>query len=122
MRMFVVIAALGAACSRSSEENLGLSGAGAGAADVAHLDRPAELLRALAMPGRELDRRLGARGVEASSSLKIEAPGRAPETLDETWQLDSDGRDQVHLTHDNARGYGVEATAARAAFYVRPRY
>jgi hypothetical protein len=115
-----------AACSRGGGENLGL-GAASNAApgptiDRARLTQPQELLRALSLPGRELDRLLGARSVEASSSLKIEPPGKAAETLDETFRLDSDGRGAWHVVHDNARGYGVEATTVAGELFIRQRY
>jgi hypothetical protein len=111
------------ACSRPGEENLGLSGKPASyAIDVAQLSRPGELLRALAMPGREIDKRLGARRLDASSTLKVETAGKPAETLEETYRLDTDGRGGLKLVHDNSRSYGVEAVVAGGDLYVRPRY
>lgn len=112
-----------AACARPGEENLGLTGRVADhAIDVAQLHQPAELLRALRVPGDELDKRLGARRLEATSTLKIEPPGKPAETLEESFRLDADGRGGVHLVHDNARGYGLEAVVTGDGLYVRPRH
>ncbi|HZS39653.1 MAG TPA: hypothetical protein VFF06_22630 [Polyangia bacterium] len=125
MRSAILLLALGAAaCSRGGGENLGLGDkrAPAPAIDSARLTQIGVLLEALKLPAGEIDRALGARGVEASSSIKIEPPGKAAEQLDETWRLDSDGRGAWHLVHDNARGYGVEATSLAGALYIRPRY
>src|SRR5688572_3853643 len=77
-------------CSCGTDENLGMGSKPQPAAvDVAKLTQPTELLRVLALPGSELDRRLGARHVEASSSVKLEPPGKPAETLDETFKLDN---------------------------------
>jgi hypothetical protein len=119
----VAVLCLWAGCSRGSDENLGMGGKPQPAAiDVGKLAQPAELLRVLALPGSEIDRRLGARHVEASSSVKLEPPGKPAETLDETFKLDSDGAGALHLTHDNSRQMGVEAVVHGGEIYVRPRY
>lgn len=106
----------------SGDENLGLSHGGAVAIDVARLTQPDELVKALALTGRDLDQRLGAHRMEASSTLKLTLPGQAPLALDETFVVESDGRGGVHVLHDNARGNGFEATALGDDLYVRPRY
>jgi hypothetical protein len=120
MRVFFLLVAL-AGCSRASEESLVL-GERAPAVDVAHLDRPAELLRALALPGAELDRRLGPRRVEAQSTLEVAAGGRAPEKLEESFVLDSDAAGAFHVVHDNSHGAGLEAIAVAGELYTRPRW
>jgi hypothetical protein len=109
-----------AACSRTGEENLGL-GAHAAPVDVGQLTRPAELLRALALPGAELDRRLGARHVEASSRIRMAPTDRPEQALDERYRLDSDGRGALHVVHDNDTD-GMEASLVGGTLYVRPRY
>src|SRR5687767_6327865 len=119
----VAVLCLVAGCSRGTDENLGMGSKPQPAAvDVAKLTQPTELLRVLALPGSELDRRLGARHVEASSSVKLEPPGKPAETLDETFKLDSDGAGALHLTHDNSRQMGIEAVVHGGELYVRPRY
>src|SRR3954466_15027919 len=97
-------------CSHPGDENLGLSTRAANyAIDVAQLAKPAELERAVSLPGRELDKKLGAHRLEASSLLKIEPPGKPLETLEETYKLDADGKGALHLVHENTRGAGNEA-------------
>jgi hypothetical protein len=123
MRSSVVIFALLAGCSHPGDENLGISTrATSYAIDVGQLTKPEELLRAVGLPGREVDKRIGAHRLEASSALKIEAPGRAVETLDETWLLDSDGKGALRVVHENNRGGGNEAVVTAGELYVRPRY
>jgi hypothetical protein len=117
----LAFAALGG-CSHPGDENLGLSRGPSQAIDPAQLTKPAELVRAARLPGAELDGRLGARHVEASSTLKIEPPGKPVETLEETFRLDADGKGAVHLQHDNSRSGGLEAIATGGALYVRPRW
>ncbi len=121
-----VLATLAGGCSRSGEENLGLevpSGEAKGESiDVAELATPAELERALALPGRALDRLLGAHRLDATAQLKIEVAGRPTETLEDTFRLDSDGRGALHLTHDTSHDEGMEAVVAGGTLYVRPRY
>jgi hypothetical protein len=109
-----------AACSRIGGENFGLS-AHAPPVDVGHLTRPAELVRALALPGAEMDRRLGARHVEATSRVRIAPMGRPEQELDERYRLDSDGLGALHLLHDNEQD-GMEASLVGGTLYVRPRY
>ncbi len=119
----VSIALACAACSRGGGENLGLDERKAQpAVDVHGLARPDELLRALAIDGAAIDRALGARAVDASSSLKIEPPGAPAENLDETWRLETDGRGAVRVVHDNSHGYGSEQLATGGELFVRPRY
>src|SRR2546423_1469459 len=114
-----------AACGRHGEENLGLSGA-TPTIDVAKLTQPAGLARALSLTGHELDARLGAHRMDATSTLKLE-PAQASATtpvttMEETFAVQSDGRGAVHLVHDNSRGNGFEATALEDDLYVKPRY
>jgi hypothetical protein len=116
-----ILAVMALGCSRAVDENLGL-GERAVAVDVARLDHPSELLRALALPGAEIDRRLGARRVEARSTIEVAAGGRAPEKLEETFTLDSDGAGAFHVVHDNSRGVGMEAIATGGELYTRPRH
>jgi hypothetical protein len=112
-----------AGCSRTGQENFGIAGTRpAPPIDVQNLARPAEVVRALAMPGAELDRYLGARHFEATSSIKIEPAGQPVQQLDETYRLDSDGRGALHLLHDNAHAQGMEAVLVGGELYVRPRY
>ena len=54
-----------AGCSRPGEENLGLQQKAAAAIDPAQLTQPAQLVRALAMPGAARDAQLGAHRFEA---------------------------------------------------------
>jgi hypothetical protein len=117
---WVLLFAIG--CSRGGEENLGLKTAPAATVDVAQLAQPAQLLRALALPGRVRDMRLGAQRFAAQSTTKIAPPGKASESLDETWTLDSDGKGALHLIHDNDRKSGMEAIVAGSQLYVRPRF
>jgi hypothetical protein len=102
-------------------ESLGLPMERAVAVDVSRLATPAELVHALELPGAALDQLLGARRVEAHSSIKLEPPGRPAEKLDESYRVDSDGKGAVHLIHDNARD-GLEVIATGGQLYVRPRY
>src|SRR6478735_2203098 len=88
-----VVALAASACSRQGEENLGLQAKPTGwVVDVAQLTRPGELVHAASMPGRELDKKLGAHHFDASSTLKIEPPGKPLETLEESYQLNADGQ------------------------------
>jgi hypothetical protein len=107
-------------CSRGSEENLGLANDRV-TVDVKRLATPSELVHALQLPGSELDKRLGARHLEAKSVLKIEPFERPFEILNESFKLDADGKGAVHVIHDNARD-GLEAVIANGTIYVKPRY
>jgi hypothetical protein len=121
----VALALLAGGCSRSGEENLGLEVPGGDqgqALDVANLATTAELERAVALPGRTLDRLLGARRLDSTAQLKIEVAGRPTETLEDTFRLDSDGHGALHLTHDTSHDEGMEAVVAGGTLYVRPRY
>jgi hypothetical protein len=113
-------------CGRHGDENLGLSAHGKVTIDVAKLTEPAELVRALSLSGRDLDERLGAHRMDAASIMKLETPEQqkssAPLSLEETFQVQSDGRGAVHVVHDNSRGNGFEATALGTEIYVKPRY
>jgi hypothetical protein len=108
-------------CRGTGQENLGLSSAGV-AVDVARLTRPDELVRALSMSGRDLDQRLGAHRMDATSTLKLELPTHETQTLEDTFVSECDGKGAVHLVHENSRGNGVEAVAVANTLYVRPRY
>lgn len=111
------------ACSRSGEENLGLEVAGASAPiDLTKITTPAELERALSLPGAALDWLLGAHRLTAQGSLTIEAPGRPAQKLEDTYQLDSDGKGALHFVHDDSREDGTEAVMTGGLLYVRPRY
>jgi hypothetical protein len=113
---------LASACSRQGQENLGLQATpSTWSVDVSQLTRPGELVHAAAMPARELDKKLGAHRFVASSSMKIEAPGKAPEALDESYAIDADGRGAFHVTHDNSRGYGYEAELVGGELFVKTR-
>jgi hypothetical protein len=112
----------GAGCRRGGQENLGLSGAGATVVDVTKLANVDELLRALALSGHELDERLGAHHMGATSKLQLEQAGRERQTLEDTFAVDADGKGAVHLLHDNSRGDGFEAIAVADQLYVKPRY
>jgi hypothetical protein len=110
---------------RHGDENLGLSAHGKVTIDVAKLTEPAELLRALSLSGGDLDERLGAHRMDAASIMKLEMPEQksaGPLSLEETFQVQSDGRGAVHVMHDNSRGNGFEATALGNEIYVKPRY
>jgi hypothetical protein len=110
-------------CSRGGDENLGLSARPEEAAiDTARLVEPAQLVRALVMPGRTVDKKLGARRIDASGTMKVEPPGRPAESLDEVWRLSSDGGGALHLLHDNSRSQGFEAIVTGGDIYVRPRW
>jgi len=117
-------AALSAAgCSRTGDENLGLKGKpGTFTVDVAQLARPGELVRAAFMPSREIDQRLGPHRIESRATLKVEPPGKPAESLDETWQLDSDAQGAFRAVHESSRGYGYEAALVGGELYVRPRW
>jgi hypothetical protein len=120
-----LLLALGCAplgCSRGGDENLGMKGPARRAVDLTHLTRPAELVAAIGQPGRELDALIGPHRLEASSQLKIELPSGPAETLDEGYLLDTDGRGNLHLSHDNDRSGGMEAILAGGELYVRPRW
>jgi hypothetical protein len=120
MRWLPVLLLLG--CSRRpSSESLGLPVERVVSVDVKHLDTPTELVHALQLTGAQLDRILGARRMEARSSLKVEPPSRPVEKLEESYRADSDGQGALHLVHDNARD-GLEAIVAGGTLYVRPRY
>jgi hypothetical protein len=108
-------------CHSSGQENLGLSGR-ATAVDVAKLAQPDELVRALALSGEDLDARLGAHKMDASSTLKLESAARETQALEETFAVEADGAGSVHLLHDNSRGNGFEAVATGGQLYVKPRY
>src|SRR6266545_4644884 len=114
-----VVAAAG--CRRSGQENLGLSGGGT-AVDVAKLGNVDELVRALSLSGHELDERLGAHRMEATSKLQLEQPGRERQALEDSFSVQADGKGAVHLLHDNSRGNGFEAIATAGQLYVKPRY
>jgi len=107
------------ACSRSPTALTG--GEQPIVVDVGRLATPDELLHALRLPGAELDKRLGAHRVEATSSLKMEPTGKPAEQLEETYRLDSDGKGALHLVHNNARD-GLEAVVDNGVVYVKPRY
>jgi hypothetical protein len=119
-RAFVLL--LLAGCGPHGDENLGLSSGKNAAVDVARLSQPDELVRALSLSGRDLDARLGAHRMDASSALKLTLPGQAAQSLEETFAVEADGRGGVHLLHDNSRGNGYEAVAHNDDLYVRPRY
>jgi hypothetical protein len=53
--------------------------------------------------------------------LKIETAGRPPETLDESYVVDADGRGAFHVSHDNSRGYGYEAELVGGELFVKTR-
>src|SRR4051794_5326511 len=109
----------GLSCSRQGEENLGLQAKPTGwTVDVGQLTRPAELVHAATMPARELDKKLGPHHFDASSNLKIEATGKPAETLEETYQLDADGRGSFRVLHENSRGYGFESELVGDELYV----
>src|SRR4051812_28449861 len=122
MRRFaclLVLVAVG--CRGSGQENLGLSGGGS-AVDVAKLSNVDELVRALALSGRELDAGLGAHRMDATSKLQLEQPGKERQTLEESFVVQSNAKGAVHLLHDNSRGNGFEAIAVGDQLYVKPRY
>jgi hypothetical protein len=121
MLLVVGAAPLVAGCHGSGQENLGLSSAGT-AVDVAKLTRPDELVRALSLSGRELDERLGAHRMDATSTLKLELPSHDTQTLEDTFVVQSDGKGAVHVAHDNSRGNGFDAIAIGKTLYVKPRY
>jgi hypothetical protein len=119
----LVVGIAGPGCSRSGDENLGLATRPANwTVDVAQLTQPAELAHAASMPGREVDKRLGAHRFEATSKMKIEPPGKPAETLEEAWRLDTDANSDFHALKGNDHGYGFEATVSGGDLYVRPRY
>jgi hypothetical protein len=111
-----------AACHASGGENLGLGAQRAPSINVRRLADPEELLRALALPGRELDRSLGAHRLVASSTLTVTPPGRPAEKLEQQVRLDSDGAGALHLVKESSAGGGLEAVLAGGQLYVRPRY
>ncbi len=121
LRLLPVVLLAAAACGHHGDENLGLSG-GRAAVDVAKLTEPDELARALSLSGRDLDERLGAHRMDASSSLRLTLPGNQARTLEDTFEVEADGRGAVHLTHDNSAGNGFEAVAFADDLYVKPRY
>jgi hypothetical protein len=108
------------ACAKGGGEDLGLRGRRA--VQLAQLGRPDELVRALGMPGRELDRRLGAHRMTASSTVTVQAPGRAADQLEDSYRLDSDGAGALHLVRDSSRASGLEAVVVGGEAFVRPRY
>jgi hypothetical protein len=111
------------ACSRQGDENLGMQAKPAAwAVDVAQLTKPSELVHAASMPAPELDKKLGAHRFEASSTTKIEPPGKPVETMDEGYALDADGQGNFRVLHANSHGYGFEAESFGGELYVRPRY
>lgn len=117
-----LLALLLAGCGHHGDENLGLPSGRNAAVDVARLTQPAELVRALSLSGRDLDARLGAHRMDATSTVKLTLPGQAAQALEETFVVEADGRGGVHVVHDNSRGNGFEATARNDDLYVRPRY
>jgi hypothetical protein len=121
LRSLVLLACF-AGCGHHGDENLGLSTGAEVAIDVAKLTQPEELVRALSMSGRELDQRLGAHRMDANSSLKLTLPGQTPQSLDESFMVETDGLGAVHVMHDNSRGNGFEAVSQTDDFYVRPRH
>ena len=108
-------------CHSSGQENLGLSGQTT-AVDVAKLAQPDELVRALSLSGSDLDARLGAHKMDASSTLKLESAAHEAQSLDETFAVEADGAGGVRMLHDNSRGNGFEAVATAGQLYVKPRY
>jgi hypothetical protein len=120
MRWLVPLVVL-VGCHRGGQENLGLSSTGT-AVDVARLTRPSELVRALALSGRDLDDRLGPHRMDATSTLKLELPSHETQELGDTFIVEADGRGGVHVLHDNGRDNGFEAVAVGRALYVKPRY
>lgn len=108
-------------CHSSGQENLGLSGQTT-TVDVARLAQPDELVRALSLSGNDLDARLGAHKMDASSTLKLESAAHESQALDETFAVEANGAGDVHLLHDNSRGNGFEALATGGQLYVKPRY
>jgi hypothetical protein len=111
------------ACSRQGDENLGMQAKPAGwVVDVSQLTKPRELVHAASMPARELDKKLGAHRFEATSTTKIEPPGKPTEALDESYNLDTDGQGSFRVLHENSHGYGFEAESLAGELYVRPRY
>lgn len=123
MHRALLVLLLVCACGRRGDENLGLSaGADKTAPELSKLTQPEELARALALGGHALDERLGPHRMDATSTLKLDSSGRDPQSLDERFSVQSDGRGAVHLVHDNSRGNGFEATALGADLYVKPRY
>src|SRR5262245_34645507 len=110
------------ACGPHGDENLGLSSRDKSSIDVARLTQPEELVRALSLAGRDLDQRLGAHRMDATSTLKLELPERQTQTPEETFAVQADGHGAVHLVHDNSRGNGFEAVALNDDLYVKPRY
>lgn len=119
----VLVFLLACGCSHGGEENLGLEvGRASEKIDVSGLTRPAELERALQLPGEALDRLLGAHRLEATTQLKVEAPGAPVETVTDEYTLDSDGRGALHLIHDTSHQDGMEAVVSGGQLYVRLRY
>jgi hypothetical protein len=122
MHRALLLLLLMCACGRHGDENLGLSSGAKATVDVARLTQPEELVRALSLSGRDLDQRLGAHRMDATSTLKLELPAQKTQTLEETFAVQSDGRGAVHLVHDNSGGNGFEAVALSEDLYVKPRY
>ncbi|HEY2743023.1 MAG TPA: hypothetical protein VGL86_00310, partial [Polyangia bacterium] len=85
------------ACGHHGDENLGLSSGKGTTIDVARLTQPGELERALSLSGHALDGLLGAHHMQASQSLKLELGDRQSVTLDETFDVQADGRGGVQL-------------------------
>jgi hypothetical protein len=121
MRRLLVLLTVLAACSRPSDEDLGLRAHTRDAVRLSRLDHPDELLMALDLPGALRDRVLGAHHVDVTSTVELEGSG-AKETLEESYRLDSDGRGALHLVHENNKGGGIEAVVTGGLLYVRPRF
>jgi hypothetical protein len=120
--LVALAAGLGAGCRRPSREGLGAAAAADEAIDPARLGEPRVLIAALAQAGARLDQALGPRHAEAAASLTASLTGRPEDKLEESWQLDTDGKGGLHLLHDNSRGEGWEAVLTGEDLYVRPRH
>lgn len=123
MKLYPLLALLGlASCHRAGDENLGLRGHGGDErADLEHLERPAELERAIALPALTQGKRLGPCHREVKVKLAIES-GAARDALDEAVTVELDGHGASRLLRETSHGGGSEAIASGDDYFTKLRY
>lgn len=90
--------------------------------DVARAARePAELLRAVLVPQRDVAGALGPHRVRGTAKLRVAEQGREVEALDEETLVEHGAEGAFHALYKNSRDYGREAYFAGGTLWIRPQ-
>jgi hypothetical protein len=143
-----MLAGLAASCHRGGDENLGLKTEAQAPVAVDRLTEADALLAALRQPMGEVERKLGARGMELAQTLELAGDdhGHArTDRIDEVVHLDTDGEGGFHLVREldhplelapapkpedslepakmvDPAAQGMEAIEIEGRWFVRDRY